>query len=317
MSFAAYGFNSSHSYCMALDSVNQAYLKAHYPFEFYEVMLQTYTQKGEKDKVKALKEEMKNFNIKLGDIKFGEDNRDFTIDKENSLITQSLVSIKGFSQVTADKIYEISKIRDYENFIDLLSEIKNHKELQSNHVRDLINIGYFEEYGNREYLHYCVQIFNKFYFAKQIAKGTEYDCVIEKYSRSTEKQFRDLDNKKIIDEILSYEDTTVSISEKIITDYKKFGECSLKDESESKSKYVVISIDETHSPKLLLHNIQTGKSGEVKVSKKLFSQKNIKEEDILILLDYEQKNKGYYEDGKWVKVPDKFDIWLQDYIICK
>ena len=126
-----------------------------------------------------------------------------------------------------------------------------------------------------------------------------------------------MDNKKIIDEILSYEDTTVSISEKIITDYKKFGECSLKDESESKSKYVVISIDETHSPKLLLHNIQTGKSGEVKVSKKLFSQKNIKEEDILILLDYEQKNKGYYEDGKWVKVPDKFDIWLQDYIICK
>ena len=115
----------------------------------------------------------------------------------------------------------------------------------------------------------------------------------------------------------SYYKNYFSISEKIITDYKKFGECSLKDESESKSKYVVISIDETHSPKLLLHNIQTSKSGEVKVSKKLFSQKNIKEEDILILLDYEQKNKGYYEDGKWVKVPDKFDIWLQDYIICK
>ena len=317
LSFAAYGFNSSHSYCMALDSVNQAYLKAHYPLEFYEVMLKTYTKKGEKDKVKDLKEEMKNFNIKLGDIKFGEDNRDFTMNKEARLITQSLVSIKGFSQVTADKIYEISKIREYENFIDLLSEIKNHKELQSNHIADLINIGYFEEYGNREYLHYCVKIFNKFYFAKQITKGTEYDSVIEKYSRSTEKQFRDLDNKKIIDEILSYEDPTVTILEKIITDYKKFGECLLKDESENKSKYIVINIDETHSPKLWLHNIKTGRSGEVKISKKLFSQRPAKEDDILILLDYKEKNKGYYEGKTWVKIPDKFDIWLEDYIICK
>ena len=78
-------------------------------------------------------------------------------------------------------------------------------------------------------------------------------------------------------------------------------------------KKAIVTIDT--NPEEVSYLAKGGK--QVKVSKKLFSQKNIKEEDILILLDYEQKNKGYYEDGKWVKVPDKFDIWLQDYIICK
>lgn len=107
--FAGYGFNASHSYCMALDSLNQAYLKAHYPLAFYETMLRRYTEKGNKDKVKALKEEMKNFNIKLGDLKFGEDNRNFTMDEETNTISQSLVAIKGVSQTVANEIYELSK----------------------------------------------------------------------------------------------------------------------------------------------------------------------------------------------------------------
>ena len=55
---ASYGFNCSHSYCMAIDSVTLAWLKAHYPYEFYKVTLQRYTNKGDKDKVTALKQEM-------------------------------------------------------------------------------------------------------------------------------------------------------------------------------------------------------------------------------------------------------------------
>ena len=43
---------------MALDSLYNAYLKAHYPYEFYEVLLQTYSDKGKKDKVAELKQEM-------------------------------------------------------------------------------------------------------------------------------------------------------------------------------------------------------------------------------------------------------------------
>jgi hypothetical protein len=45
--------NCSHAYSYALDSVHLAYLKANYPYEFYKVCLQHYTDKNNKDKVIA------------------------------------------------------------------------------------------------------------------------------------------------------------------------------------------------------------------------------------------------------------------------
>ena len=58
--------SNSHAYCMALDSLYCAYLKAHYPYEFYEVMLQFYSDKGNKDKVRLIKQEMRAFGLKRG-----------------------------------------------------------------------------------------------------------------------------------------------------------------------------------------------------------------------------------------------------------
>ena len=62
-----YGFNSAHAYCMALDSLYNAWQKANYPYEFYEVLLQTFSDKGKKDKVAELKKEMsRGFGISEG-----------------------------------------------------------------------------------------------------------------------------------------------------------------------------------------------------------------------------------------------------------
>jgi DNA polymerase III alpha subunit len=48
--FAKYAFNASHAYSYAYDSVYGAYLKSHYPYEFYAVMLQSLSEKGDKDR---------------------------------------------------------------------------------------------------------------------------------------------------------------------------------------------------------------------------------------------------------------------------
>ena len=87
---AAYGFNSAHAYCMAIDSVTIAYLKAHYPLEFYKCVLQRFTDKGEKDKVALIKQEMLKRGYKLKDIQFGDDNRAFNIDRDNNCIVQTM-----------------------------------------------------------------------------------------------------------------------------------------------------------------------------------------------------------------------------------
>ena len=47
----SYLFNASHAVCVALDSLYGAYLKAHYPMEFYTALLSNYAQKGDKDRI--------------------------------------------------------------------------------------------------------------------------------------------------------------------------------------------------------------------------------------------------------------------------
>ena len=104
---AAYGFNSAHAYCMAIDSATIAYLKAYYPLEFYKVVLQRFTNKGEKNKVALIKQEMIKRGFKLREIQFGDDNRQFNIDKENNCIIQTMSSIKDMPKLVPTALYEM------------------------------------------------------------------------------------------------------------------------------------------------------------------------------------------------------------------
>lgn len=129
---AQYGFNSAHAFSMAIDSVTLAYLKAYYPLEFYKVTLQRYTDKGNKDKVTLIKKEMIKQGIKLNPIKFGDDNRQFLIDKENNAINQTMKSIKNMQKIAPSILYEIGQ-KDYSDlffiFRELLSSELNKKAL--------------------------------------------------------------------------------------------------------------------------------------------------------------------------------------------
>lgn len=301
LSFAAYGFNSSHSYCMALDSVNQAYLKAHYPFEFYEVMLSTYTTKGEKDKVKELKEEMKHFGITLGDIKFGIDNRNFTSDKDKNVINQSLVSIKGFSQNVADCLYKIGK-ENYNNFIQLRHKMKESKIIQSNHIESLINIGYFKDFGSKEYLKKCISLYDKFYTSKVINKENlneeEYE-VVSKNSRSTQKQFRDINNINIIEELLKGVKNEINRIELLEYDIEKFGEMITTFDDLPCNSCIVDKIEKPFSKYIVtLYSLRSGNYKVFKIESSVFNSNKLKVFDaIKILSIYPEPKKKRVENG--------------------
>ena len=142
-----YSFNASHSYCVALDSLYGAWLKAHHPLEFYEVLLTLAEQKGDKDKMNALKEEAESyFNIKFPPFRFGQDNRSIKADVENNLIVNSLSAIKGFSLAVGAALYDCSK-NNFTSFVDVLAWL-DEKALKASKVRPLITIDYFQQFGN-------------------------------------------------------------------------------------------------------------------------------------------------------------------------
>lgn len=115
-----YLFNASHALSVALDSLYGAYLKAYYPLEFYTTCIEIYTAKKNKKKLSAIKEEMRAFGIIEGELKFGENNSIITFDKNRNVITQLLGSIKDINEKCAVLLYELSKSKKYNNFLDLL-----------------------------------------------------------------------------------------------------------------------------------------------------------------------------------------------------
>lgn len=143
---ASYSFNASHAYSYALDSVHLAYLKANYPYEFYKVCLQHYTDKNNKDKVIALTKEMKDFyGISLANMTFGEDNRQFAINRSGHEILQTMKSLKGIQENSPAVLYELGKNK-YDNFLDLWLDMKQ-QGLNKTTMETLASLNYFKPFG--------------------------------------------------------------------------------------------------------------------------------------------------------------------------
>lgn len=107
---ASYLFNLSHAYAMNLDCLYGMYLKAYYPYEFYATLLKLYDEKKNTDKISAIIAEMKRYkDISLLSGRWGQDNRDWVVDKENHTISQSLSSVKYMSKAVAEDLYRLSQ----------------------------------------------------------------------------------------------------------------------------------------------------------------------------------------------------------------
>lgn len=148
---ASYSYNASHAYCVALDSLYCAWFKAHYPLKFYEQYLKIQEEKGDKDKMNALKEEAESyFKIKFPPFRFGQDNRQIKADESNNSILNSIASIKGFNNSVGATLYSCSK-QNFTSFIDVLHWLDKHS-IKAAKVKPLITINYFQDFGNENEL---------------------------------------------------------------------------------------------------------------------------------------------------------------------
>lgn len=302
-----YGFNSAHAYCMALDSLYNAYLKAHYPYEFYEVLLQTYSDKGKKDKVAELKREMNRaFGIIEGEYKFGLDNRKFVADPKNHTIYPSLLSIKGLSQGCANDLYTLGK-KQYDTFYDLWKDLKKKRNLNSGKVNTLIEIGYFDDFGSIGKIKRFVEILDQLYDRSQFSKSNppmEFIKYIKKYSEETEKQYRKFDFDSALHEIwYDLDDIDITLGERLKFELDNIGyvKTCIPDMSPD---YAFVQEYECKykNPKLTLYRLCDGSTEIVKIRRKKYDEAPINVGDII-------KTMECSEEGRWLK--DSNGDWQQ------
>ena len=290
-----YSFNSSHSLSYAYDSLYGAYLKSHYPLEYYTVALNMYSD--DLERTPRLIDEMAYWGIKLYAPKFRHSMSDYMFDKENNAIYKGISSIKYLNENCAKELY-MRKDNVYNNFIELLVDLEENSSINSKQMVILIQIDFFEEFGK---------------------SGTLLDI----YREFTEGQFKykktyiEKTKQKRLEALLSleFEEHNLPIKEQIAAQTEYFGSPTLI-RPELKSCAYIMDIDTKYSPKLTVYGLGTGKITVIKTLEKTYKKRGGQVGDIITGCKLKQKCKSKKVGEEWVATND-LEWWLDDYEVEK
>lgn len=316
---ASYGFNSAHAYCMAIDSVTIAYLKAHYPLEFYKCVLQRFTDKGEKDKVSLIKQEMLKRGYKLKDIQFGDDNRQFNIDRANNCIVQTMTSIKDMPKTAPQALYELGQ-KSIKNRADLYQALMDDSRINSKACDILFKLGYFSKLcSNPNRLMTEFEIYQKYISTKVLTKSKFNDTMIEQIKqcagKESDKQFRDIDNKKLISLLIKQtEIKSCNIAQQIKWQIELLGYSNLTDSTRDANDWIITNIEKNSygSVFLSLYNICYGVNRRYKLAKQYVNKSSeLSVGDVVRCVLAERNKWRKNENGEFVKSAE-----METYIKC-
>lgn len=290
---AFYSFNASHSLSTAIDSLYGAYLKANYPFEYYTVAFNEY--ENNIVMTSRLSKELEYFNITLNPPQFRYSKEDYTIDKSNNSIYKGMKSIKYMNADVSHKLYNL---RDniYTNFISVLPDIYT-TGIDARQLSILIKLNFFKEFGKTKKLLDLVEIYNDLSTAKVLSKENlksldKYEDIVVLYSRQTEKQYRDLDNEKIMNDILPLiENKNISIDELLLAQTEYLGYIDIELLDNVPTNYCIVDMFSLKygTPYLKLKTLK-GNSFDAKIERSKFDYK-MKVGDILKLTKRIKKNR--------------------------
>lgn len=321
---AHYSFNASHALSVAIDSLYGAYLKSHYPLEYYSVVLSLYSD--DMERTAKLIDELKYFNIKIEPIKFGKSGSQYTLDKENNKIYKGIASVKYCNDQIAEELLELSKNK-YNNFVELLHDIHNHTSVNSRQLTILIGLDFFSDFGQNKYLMEISDLYNKFATVKQIKKDkmeefglTEY--LMQKYAeKETAKMYKEIDNVGLITELCKrLENKSMSVVDQVKFEKEYLEYVVYINPKVHPSFYIVTdykTYKETRKPYCVLHNIKTGEDVKARVTNaKVYEYNPFGEYSILRIDRFSLKHKKKCIDGKWQET-DELENILDNYEVIR
>lgn len=321
---AHYSFNASHSLSVAIDSIYGAYLKSHYPLEYFTVVLTLYAD--DIDRTSKLIEELPYFGITIQPVRYGKSGSDYTMDKQNNQIYKGVQSIKYLNAQIGEELLELSKNK-YDSFIELLRDIKEKTSVNSKQLTILVALNYFEDFGANDYLLKVIDVYDKFATAKIIAKNkmeslgvSEY--LMSKYSaKETKSQYRELDNKGLIKELCSkIENKSLSITEQIKFEMEYLGYAIYTNPNIADYYYIVTEFSQysdASRPYFTLYNLKTGESIKTKIRQgKVYKESPFGLYSVLDIKEFAYKNKTKLVDGEWQKV-DELEVIVETYEVIK
>ena len=311
----SYGFNSPHAIGYGYDSVYGAYLKSHYPVQYYTVALNLYSD--DQERTSKLIKEMKYYKVFLKGIKFRNSRSVYSYDIEKREIYKGIEAIKFLNASIAEELY-LLRDRKYNNFTELLFDIDSETHAESDQLEILIKLDFFSEFGISKSL---LAIYNNFKFfkkgqSKQMAKSKVTNdilrSIIARNSRETEKTYMDLDVPSILSECEEYLVSTIekdfSPVEKMdfqteYLGYVDFG----TGKPEDRFRLVVTSVESLKTKdktkvwarRLIVVSLGNGKRNELTVYERYFSKNQVMKGDIIQIVPAALEKKVWNGRENW------------------
>lgn len=317
--------NSPHALSMAFDSLYLAYFKSHYTSKFYETTINHYFAKGNKDKINKLTLEAEEFYYYENKIpKFGKNYDTAIVEDDTKYIYPILSSIKSMQNIANDILYQISK-KNPDDFLELLymtEQIKvNGKKINKTSMEILIKLGFFDKFGDVNYLLEYYSIFQK-YFGKTQVKKQDFGYSLSNniIKKETEKTIFIYDSCMMIDEIMqqiNIKDCT--LYQKSYYQLKSLGYTDIHIDNAGRDVYMVMGIEKNKygTPFAQLYKPKNGKSQLIKLDKKWYSKYPIEGGEVL-RCEFEHKNKSRKDErGNWYKTDEKEWILKRYSILTK
>lgn len=314
---AKYSFNASHSLSYAYDSLYGAYLKSHYPLEYYTVALNYYGD----DAVRTLKltNELQHFGIRLKPIKFRYSKGDYSPSKDENSIYKGIQSIKYMNANIANEIYEL-KNNKYNSFVELLDDIYNRTSTDARQLKILIELNFFEEFGDVNLLLAQKDFYDKFCDRSQFKKdeleslGISLDAIRPYATKETPKMFTGVDFKSFVSvAAVQIKAPPRKLSEQIKSQTEHLGYITIADEKYSRMA-AVLAVDTKYAPKLKLYSLKNGTTLDCKVDKRTFSKEKLEVGDIVRIRGTKEKPKvRKNENGEFEPIPGTKELWITDY----
>ena len=313
-----YSFNAAHALCYAYDSVYGAYLKSHYPLEYFTVALRYY--EDDFDRTMKLTNELQSFGVSLKPIKFRYSKADYALDRESNSIYKGVKSVKNLNAEVSDKLYDMRGLQ-YSSFMDLLYDLKPKTNIKKNQIKILIELEYFSEFGDANQLLKQFELFDRYSGRKELSKeelsvdGVPLE-VVSKFSwRETKKLFTDMRMKEFLCEYVKtirYQSRTLSQTVKAQIEY--LGYVDIADERYS-GMVAVLDFDTKYTPKFKMHSLKNGTVFDCKIDKRTYNKDKLEEGDVIRILAWKRKPKSKKDEetGEWVPVTGTSELWITKY----
>lgn len=314
---SSYLFSKNHADPYSWIGYICGYLRYHYPLEFITTALNIF--EGKEEKSLAIINYAKKQGIKISPIKFRYSIAQYNFNKDTNEIYKGISSIKFMNANVANEIYSLRE-NQYRNFIELIYDLKNKTSINSRQLKILIELDFFSEFGDTNYLLGLYDLFDaldgKVQFKKEklAEMGIPEDMIRLFAEKETDKMFTKVNTKGFLEyaaKQAKYNHRT--LKEKIHAQINHLGYVDIIDDCYA-GMAAVLSVDTKFAPKLKMYSLKNGTVIDCKIDKRSFAKNKLQSGDIVRIHGQRKKPKlKRLENGQYEPIPGVDELWITGY----